>query len=362
MKSGYKTDLALIISTIVSALYGLLLITSAVKSTGSYSNVIVQSIGIVMGIICMVVISHMDYSAILQLSKYIMGTYVAFLVLVLIIGIGRETTGTNGWISLGPVNVQPSEFAKVGFIITFSYHLWYLGDRIKEIKNVIFLGLHLLIPLALILLQPDYGTAMVFIFIALVMLFYAGLPMRYFVAGGAALVVSAPLLWNFVFSEFQRNRFLVFLNPEASPMDAGYNVMQSKLAVGSGMVSGKGLFEGTQIQLGFLPGKHTDFIFAVAGEELGFLGAMAIILLLGFIICRIFYRASSIRKDSGSFILVGCGAMFLFQTFENIGMNIGLMPVTGIPLPFFSYGGSSILTSFIAIGLILSVIKRKDNI
>ena len=362
MKTQYKTDWALLICTIVASLYGLLLISSAVKSTGSYSNVIVQSAGILMGIACMIFISYMDYHAIMEYYKPIFGIYIGFLVLVLIIGIGRESTGTNGWINLGPVNIQPSEFAKVGFILTFSYHLSLIGNKITDIRNIALLGLHLLVPLVLILLQPDYGTAMVFIFIAIVMLFYAGLQIRYFVLAGGTFVLCAPLVWKFVLSPFQRNRILVFLNPEASPMDAGYNVIQSKLAVGSGMISGKGLYEGTQIQMGFLPGKHTDFIFAVAGEELGFIGSMIIVLLLGFIICRIIYQASTVRKDTGAFLLIGCAAMFLFQTFENIGMCIGIMPVTGIPLPFFSYGGSSVLTSFIAMGFVLSVLKRRDNI
>lgn len=362
MKQRYKTDKQLIIAVILSSLYGLLLISSAVKSSGSYSNLIVQSMAIILGIVCMTIISYMDYSVILQFYKQIMGVYIGLLILVLIIGIGKAETGTNGWISLGPVNIQPSEFAKIGFILTFSYHLWSLGDRITVPKNILFLGLHLMVPLGLILLQPDYGTAMVFIFIAVVMLFYAGLPMRYFVGAAAVFSLSAPVIWNFVLQEFQKNRIRVFFNPERSPDGAGYNVIQSKLAVGSGLISGKGLYNGTQTQLGFLPGKHTDFIFAAAGEELGFLGAMLIVLLLGFIILRIFYQAGSVRKDSGAFILIGCGAMFLFQAFENIGMCIGIMPVTGIPLPFFSYGGSSVLTSYIAIGFVLSVIKRKENI
>lgn len=362
MKTQYKIDWVLLICTIVASLYGLLLISSAVKSTGSYSNVLVQSFAIILGIGLMIFISFMDYSAIMEYYKPIFGIYVGFLVLVLIIGIGRAETGTNGWINLGPVNIQPSEFAKVGFILTFAYHLSMIGDRITNIKNIAFLGLHLLVPLMLILMQPDYGTAMVFIFIAIVMMFYAGLQLRYFALGGGAFLLLAPLVWKFVLSPFQKDRIMVFLNPEASPMGAGYNVIQSKLAVGSGMISGKGLYEGTQIQLGFLPGKHTDFIFAVAGEELGFIGSMLVVLLLGFIICRIIYQASTVRKDSGAFVLVGCAAMFLFQTFENIGMCIGIMPVTGIPLPFFSYGGSSVLTSYIAMGIILSVLKRRENI
>ena len=185
---------------------------------------------------------------------------------MLFIGTG-ESVGTVGWISLGPVNIQPSEFAKVGFIITFACHISAVQDKLNRFSTVLLLLLHLCVPLGLILLQPDYGTGMVFIFIAIVMLFYAGLKLRYFVIAAGGFAAASPLLWFFVLDTFQKNRIRVFLNPEADPSGSGYNVIQSKLAVGAGEIFGKGLFKGTQIQLNYLPGKHTDFIFAVAGEE-----------------------------------------------------------------------------------------------
>ncbi len=362
MTNKSRSDLPLILFTLAAALYGLLLISSAVKSSDSKMNIIVQAAAIVMGIAVMFVLRAWDYQALLTLSRVIFAVYVFMLILVLIIGTGRSETGTMGWISLGPVNIQPSEFAKIGYIITFASHLTALGEKMNKPSGLMQLALHALVPLALILMQPDYGTAMVFIFITIVMLFYAGLKLRYFVVGGTLFVLAAPILWFFVLDEFQKNRILVFLNPESSPMQAGYNVIQSKLAVGAGMVTGKGLFNGSQIQLGFLPGKHTDFIFAVAGEELGFIGCIAIIGILGFIIFKLIVSAGSVKKDEGAYILIGIAAMFIFQSFENIGMCIGLMPVTGIPLPFFSYGGSSVLTCFIAVGIALSIIKRSKYI
>lgn len=361
MQKRNKQVTVLTVLSIICALYGLVLIASATYSTGSWNNVIIQSAAIIIGIIIMFTLRAMDYEILLHLNKVIYILFNALLILVLIIGTGRAETGTNGWISLGPVNIQPSEFAKIGFIITFSAHLQSVSAEINKPKNILLLLLHMALPLGLILLQPDYGTAMVFIFIAIIMLFTAGLKLRYFFAAGGAFIVLAPVIWLFL-DEFQKNRILVFLNPELSPMGAGYNVIQSKLAVGSGQFFGKGLFKGSQIQMNFLPGKHTDFIFAVAGEELGFIGSVLILGLLFSIIFVLIKNSAEIKKEAGGLILAGIGAMLIFQCFENIGMSIGIMPVTGIPLPFFSYGGSSILTTFISIGVALSILKRKDHI
>lgn len=355
-----KTDTKLLVASVIASLYGLLLIISAVKSSDSKSNIIVQSIAITLGIVCMLVVSKMDYQVLLTLNKAVFVFYTLLLILVLFIGTG-ESVGTVGWIALGPVNIQPSEFAKVGFILTFACHIASVQDKINQPKTILLLLLHLLVPLGLILLQPDYGTGMVFIFISIIMLFYAGLKLRYFFIAGGTFAAVSPLLWFFVLDEFQKNRIRVFLNPESDPMGSGYNVIQSKLAVGAGGFFGKGLFRGTQIQMNFLPGKHTDFIFAVAGEELGFIGGLLIILILGFIIFRIIKGANQVKTSAGGLICMGVAAMLIFQAFENIGMSIGIMPVTGIPLPFFSYGGSSIITTFIAMGLVLAILRQKEN-
>lgn len=357
-----KNDKWLQLCTIISALYGLLLVSSAVKSSGSISTIIVQSAAICIGLVAMFILSRLDYAYLTELNKVIMAGYIFLLILVLVIGIGKEDTGTTGWISLGPVNIQPSEFAKLGFIITFGTHLSNVQRTIHKFSTLIGLCVHAAIPLVLVLMQPDYGTAMVFIFITIFMMFFAGVRLRYFVMGFSAFVAAIPLLWFFVLDQFQKNRIYVFLDPQSSPMGAGYNVIQSKIAVGSGMIFGKGLFQGTQIQLDYLPGKHTDFIFAVAGEEFGLIGCLVIIALSAVIITRLFLGAERVKKDSGAFILIGIAAMFLFQNFENIGMCIGLMPVTGIPLPFFSYGGSSMITSFACIGVAQSILKRKNYI
>lgn len=357
-----KNDKYLSVASILASLYGLLLISSAVRSSDSKSSIIIQACAIIAGLFIMFVLSRIDYSYFIHLKGIIFGGYMFLLILVLIIGIGREDTGTNGWINLGPVNLQPSEFAKLGFIITFSAHLSAVQKTIHKFSTLMSLCLHAAVPLALVLMQPDYGTAMVFMFITIVMMYFGGVRLRYFAIGFGAFLAMLPVLWFFVLDEFQKNRIYVFLDPQSSPMGAGYNVIQSKIAVGAGQIFGKGLFKGTQIQLDYLPGKHTDFIFAVAGEELGLLGCLLILALSAVIITRLFMGAERIKKDSGAFMLAGIGAMFLFQNFENIGMCIGLMPVTGIPLPFFSYGGSSMITSFAAIGVAQSILRRRNYI
>jgi len=215
--------------------------------------------------------------------------------------------------------------------------------------------LHFAIIIGLIMLQPDFGTAMVFLAIFAGMLFVAKLNYKYILAALASALVAAPFLWFFFLGEYQKDRIRVFLNPELDPLRSGYQVIQSKLAVGSGQIWGKGLLNGVQTQHGYLPAKHTDFIFAVAGEELGFVGAVLIIGLIVFIICRCFYIAFNAKNSLGGFIATGIGMMLLAQSFENICMTIGLMPVTGITLPFLSYGGSSLVTTFLAVGIVLNI-------
>ena len=219
---------------------------------------------------------------------------------------------------------------------------------IKKIKWFdVFLGL--------IMLQPDAGSAMVFIFMFICMIFSAKLSYKYIFPVMGAGLLAIPLIYNFVLDEFQKKRIQVFLNPELDPVGSGYNVLQSKIAVGSGGLFGKGFTKGTQNIMEYLPSKHTDFIFSIIAEEFGFIGAVLTILILFAIILRCFSVAKAADNLFGRFICTGIGAMFLFHTFENIGMCIGLMPVTGIPLPFISYGGTSLVTNMIAIGLVMSV-------
>ncbi len=353
-------DFFLLAVTIVCAIFGVIMISSAVNTmSGGTKFLIIQSGGIVLGIVCMMLMVAIDYDTMGRLSKIIYAGCVFLLLLVLIIGTGAESTGSKSWIRFGPVGIQPSEFVKIGFIITFSKACADMGDDINKPINVLKLLLHIGILLGLILLQPDFGTAMVFIFIFAGILFVSGISYKYILSALGFVAAIIPVAWFFLFKEYQKNRILIFLNPESDPLGAGYHVVQSKIAIGSGGVFGKGLYQGTQTQLGYLPVKHTDFIFSVVGEELGLIGCIAVAVLLFTLVFRCIANSRLAKDKFSSNICIGVACMFLAHIFENMGMCIGLMPVTGIPLPFFSYGGSSVVTNFVAIGLVLCVYARR---
>lgn len=356
-------DWILIILAVVSAVFGIVVISSAVHTmSGSARYIIIQSVAAVIGVGAMALFAAVDYEDYIGLSKFIYALCIASLILVMFVGTGLESTGSKSWIRFGPIGVQPSEFVKIGFIITFSCQVAEMKDDINRLGNILKLLLHAGIIIFLILLQPDYGTALVFICIMIGILFAAGISRKYIIGAAGIAATVIPVLWIFFLNDARKNRILVFLSPESDPTGAGYHVLQSKLTIGSGQIFGKGLFSGTQTQLGYLPAKHTDFIFGVIGEELGLIGALIVTALLFGIIFRILTDSRSAKNDFGTYICIGTAFMFIAHVFENIGMCIGLMPVTGIPLPFFSYGGSSLLTNFIAIGLILSVYMRRKVI
>ncbi len=354
-------DISLLCAVLLSSVFGIIMIKSATESLGSTRYVLVQSAALLVGLFAALIITFMDYSVLKRFRYFAMAVGVSLLVLVLILGFGREDTGTQGWINIGPVNLQPAEIAKVCFLVSFSAHVSKIKEDINSVSNILLLILHLFVPVFLIMLQPDMGTAMVFIFMFIVMMFFAGISYKYIFSALGVGTVGALMAWLFFLKDYQKERFFSFLNPEADPLGSGYHIIQSKIAVGSGKLFGTGYLKGIQTQMGYLPEKQTDFIFSVICEELGFVGAVAVIGLLFFIICRIFINARRARDNFGEMLSVGAGAMLLFHIVENIGMCINLLPITGIPLPFFSYGGSNMLTSMIAIGIVLSVSFHRRN-
>lgn len=358
-RSGFDT--LLMYTAIFAAVLGLFAVYSATSSYGGVTNILVQTGAVVIGAAVMITLSFFDYEQYNLLVIPIFLISIFLLVIVLVIGTGSEQWGAKSWIRLGPVGIQPAEIAKVGFIITFSYHLNKVAKRINSLKVLLGLAAHLCAFLTLIMLQPDAGSAMVFCFIFIVLLFVAGLSYKYIIPACVVGAASLPIIYKFLLSPYQRHRIDVFFNPELDPLGKGYNVIQSRIAVGSGRIFGKGYLEGTQNQLGFLPAKHTDFIFSTIAEEFGFIGACVVVAVLFVIIWRCFAVAARSNNGFGRYIAAGVGAMLLFHTFENIGMCIGLMPVTGIPLPFFSYGGTSAVTYLMAIGLVLSVSRRNKG-
>lgn len=353
-------DKTLLILVTLLSLAGITAIYSATYSYGSLSNVIMQSVSFLLGLAVMISLTFFDYEQYRGLIKFIGGAAVFLLILVLIIGQAGEW-GAKSWIRIGPVGLQPAEIAKVAFILTFAYHLDLVHDNINKPLVLLGLLLHLAVPVGLILLQPDAGSAMVFIFIFFIMLFVSGISYKYIISAGVLGLASLPVIYNFFLSPYQKDRILVFLNPESDPLNSGYNVIQSKIAVGSGRFFGCGFLKGTQTQLDFLPTKHTDFIFSVICEEFGLFGAMIIISLLAMLIFRCLKTARNSNSLFGKYLSVGIAAMFIFHIAENCGMCIGLTPVTGIPLPFISYGGTSLITYMISVGLVMSVAYRSKK-
>lgn len=347
-------DFWLLIAAIALSVFGVIMVYSATRTTHSNMNTIVQSVAAVLGLTFLFPVCFFDYEQYKNLIKPIFGTSIVLLGLVLIFGVTGDW-GARSWIRIGSVGIQPAELAKLCFVITFAYHLEQVQDQINSPLVIIKLIIHFVVPVFLILLQPDMGSALVFAFMFICMLFVAKISYKYIIAALIAATASLPVIYNNVLSEYQQKRIQVFLNPEMDPLDRGYNVIQSKIAVGSGELWGKGYLEGTQNQMGYLPTKSTDFIFSVVSEELGFIGAILVVLLLFWVVYRCFATAQKADNAFGRYLCTGIGAMFLFHIFENVGMCIGLMPVTGIPLPFISYGGTSLITNFIAIGIVMSV-------
>lgn len=343
----------IIIIAILSA--GLLAVYSAVYSYGDKNGFMInQGISAVIGFIAMVILSSMSPHTFKKASVAAFFVSIALLLAVLVFGTGLSETGSKSWIVIGPVSFQPSEIAKGGFVLSFSAHIAKKYKTLNKPSTLAGLLFHIAAYTLPICLQPDFGTTIVFLFLAMTMLFFAGVSKKFFVALLSLCLASAPLLWM-TLKEYQKNRILVFFNPSLDPMGAGYNVIQSKTALGSGGIMGQGFLNGMLTQSDLLPAKHTDFIFSVIGEEFGLLGC-SIILILLFLIVLFYFATAKLTDDIfESSVCSGFGAMLVFHTIINTGMCIGLMPVTGIPLPFVSYGGTFLLLNLAGYGIAVSI-------
>ena len=343
---GYLLFLLILISFCgLTAVY-----TSVFSFDNAFSYLKMQSLAFAIGFACFFILGLFKPHIFKKCAPIIFIVSVAALVAVLIFGTGLKETGGQSWIKIGNISFQPSEFVKIAFIITFSAHLTKVRDNINSAKVLSLLLLHAAVFIVLIALEPDIGTALVFVFITVSMLFFAGLSWKYFTIDGLLFIISMPVMWALL-KNYQKNRILVFLNPELDPTGYGYNVIQSKLALGSGKIFGQGFLQGKITQGEMLPSKHTDFIFSVIGEEFGLIGCIIVTVILLLIIMRLFSIGIRSKDTFSGLMSCGLSAMLLFHTFINIGMCIGLMPVTGIPLPFISYGGSSVIANFAAAGL-----------
>jgi rod shape determining protein RodA len=279
---------------------------------------------------------------------------------VLVFGTG-DNLGSRSWINIKGFSFQPSELAKIAFIMVISIFLERISEGQKK-YNIIKLLAYSAFLMGLVVAQKDFGTTAVFIFMFFVMLFICKLPYKYIFMMIGGLMAAAPFMWFFVLNDERKGRIISFIFPELDPQDSGFNVLRSKYAIGSGQLTGKGLFEGVQTQNSMVPVKDSDFIFSVIGEELGFIGAAVVVFLVFFILIRCIYVAKNSRDPYGAFLTVGVAGMLAFHAFENIGMSIGILPVTGIPLPFVSKGGSALLSYYMAIGIVLSVSIRRKRV
>jgi rod shape determining protein RodA len=321
-----------------------------------------QLLFVAVGAGAMVLTAMVDYRRYREFAPIAYGGLMLLLLLV-VSGLGTKQKGTQAWFQLGSFQLQPSELAKIVVIVTMASVIAHFESELDLARLVSVLGV-LAIPMALIMLQPDLGTALVFVSVGMGMLLIGGAQVKHIAAVtliglfGAFVVLHSGML-----AEYQRCRLTNFVSSnDSSCAKAGhgsYNVDQAQVAIGAGGLLGEGPFQGTQTRLEIVPEQHTDFIFTAVGEELGFIGAGTLLALLAVVAWRIWRTAQMSRDPLGTLICIGVLSMFVFQVFENIGMTMGIMPVTGIPLPFMSYGGSSTLTEFIAVGLVLNVHMRR---
>lgn len=340
--------------------FGILVLTSATHAnvTGDFKQMITQLMAFALGVIIVIILLLFDYNSI---GKYYKELYIfsfLMLLIVLIPGIGDKQFGARSWIRIGGYNLQTSEIVKTSFILSYAKIVDMNRENINELKTLAKLVLYALPFIGLLLAQPDLGTAIVFMCIIFFMFYTAGLDKKIIRNVVIAGVILAPVMF-FLMAPHQRVRIVNFFNPEAS---SNYQVLQSMIAIGSGGLTGKGLYSGSQNQENFLPVRDSDFIFAVIGEEFGLLGMLFMIILFMLLITRLLTIAKRSKNSYGTFIVAGITGMFAYQIIQNIGMTVGLMPVTGVTLPFVSYGGSSILTSIANIGIVLNVYMRRKRI
>jgi len=342
------------------SVFGLVTLYSAVTAGGTsphHALYVKQFMWYGVGFVAMIFSFLFSYKTIEKWADVIYIGCNSLLVAVLIFG--KLAGGSKRWLILGPISVQPSEIAKVAVIIILArYYSKFASDRGLTIKGLVNPLIYILIPCLLIVNQPDLGTAMVIMLIAATMTIFVKIERRTLIGIITTGMVSIPLVWFFL-KGYQKERILTFLDPGRDPLGAGYHIIQSKIAIGSGMIAGKGFLKGTQNALSFLPEQHTDFIFSVLAEEWGFFGSAALLILFLLLILWGLNIAHGCRDNFGTILSVGVTALIAWQVLINIGMVMGLMPVVGVPLPFVSYGGSSIVTMMVCIGILMNVSMRR---
>lgn len=352
-------DWPLLLIALLVVVCGLVTVTSASHHAGQLISRLAlrQILWAAAGLGLLLLMLSFDYH---RLERYGYVFYAASVILLILVPfVGTSGGGARRWLPLGPFSIQPSEFAKIGVIIALARFLHReVGERPLSLWTILVAGLFFGLPAAFILKQPDLGTVIAIGMAAASILLIAGLRIRWILAVVVALALAAPTIWSHL-KPYQQRRILTFIDPDSDPLGAGYHVIQSKIAIGSGMLQGKGYMSGTQNRLNFLPEQHTDFIFSVFAEEWGFLGALVLIALYMALLIRCFIVASRARDSFGVLLAAGLTAGIFCQVVVNIGMATGSMPVVGITLPFLSYGGSSMLACMMSIGLLMNISMRR---
>ena len=350
-------DYFLLVIALICSACGIVLIYSAAAalSEGSSRYITVQSAAIVLGLIGFVVMSCVRWENHTRFWRIVLVLNILFQLSLVVFG--YEDGGNRSWLRFAGIGIQPGEIGKLLFIFTFAKQAALYRRQINHWKSLLMLGLQLAVMvLAILIPSHDMGVALSYVFIAIAILFAAGLSLKWFAAGIAVIAAAAPVLWKFL-STAQKNRILVLIDPSIAP-DAYWQQEQSRIAIGAGRLFGQGYLQGSQTQHNMLPEKQTDFIFAVAGEEWGLVGCLLILILLNLLIFRVFYVAYRANGQFLTLVCTGIGSMLLYQTYVNIFMCLGVGPVMGLPLPFFSYGGSAMVTSFLAIGVAAGISMR----
>ena len=351
----------ILVCTILLIIIGVIALFSSTQNS-NYDELKKQIMWLIISVPVMIAVILIDYEFFAKISPVLYGISLLLLIGVLFT---EPINGATSWYSIGPFTIQPAEFAKIAVVLFTADVIVKIQKKGKtEMNRFLKLGLIILtvaVPVLLIIKQPDYGTALAFLFALIFMLFVAGVDKKYIITSILLVVIIIPVAYFFILPEHAKTRIDVFLNPDMDPRGAGYNIIQSKLAIGAGELLGMGLLKGNQTQLGFLYPKTTDFIYSVIGEEMGFIVAAGVIILYVVLITKAVYVAKTAKDDAGAYIAAGIAGIFFFHMLENIGMTMGLLPITGIPLPFVSYGGSSMITNLIMIAILLNISARRKR-
>jgi len=358
-----RSDSLLLALCLVCSVFGIILISSATRSLSSHSFIVVQTLALVLGIALYFVFSVIDVGIIADKWRVLLVLSVLLILSLRFFGVADDT-GNRAWLRFGGIGIQPAEIVKIPFIIILAKQIDYLenGRGLNRFFSVVQLAAFFLLMFGLIIaVSSDLGSALVYAFIFAVMLFAAGLRIYWFLIAFGCVAAVAPYAWTHFLTQRQRDRILAPYDPSVDPtgLDILWQTNRSKAAIASGHISGEGLYHGRLTQSGGVPKQHTDFIFSAAGEELGFIGCAVIVLLLTLIIVRCIYVGVRSNDRKGMLVCVGVASILMFQAFANIGMCIGIAPVVGLTLPFFSYGGSSIVTMFAAMGIVSGVRLRR---